>query len=159
MPALAACLANDPRWVRWVASHDHDPHAPRSPRWLMQQWGSFRRQTDPDYWVTHVRRWLHYQRGHHHHDLVITDVRMANEATMVRAEGGFIVRVHRPMLAGLPPETAGHESEAHTLIEADADLHNDGSLLDLAADVVRVLRQLQLRLPTGPRGPVITAHR
>jgi hypothetical protein len=137
------------RWATWVG---HALHGPRSPRWVMQQWGSFRRATQPLYWVQQVEAWVQYQRAHGAPGLVITDVRATNEAHMLRWLGGHLVRVHRPGLPALPPDVAGHESEQHTDLQADADLHNDGDLQHLDAELARVLQILHPTIPTTTTG-------
>lgn len=143
-PQLAAGGGANANWLRWVAVQGISLIAPRSPRWVLQQWGTFRRDGDPLYWVHPVVYWVQYQRQHHNHQaLAVTDVRMANEAAALRALGGRIVRVHRPGAVVLTPEAAAHVSERHTDLEADADVHNDGDLPSLGAEVWRVLQQLK----------------
>jgi len=143
--ALAAGAVHQVDWLRWVCCHGHSLTAPRSPRWALQQWGSFRRWQRADYWVRHVQVWLDVQALQHPGtSCVITDVRMPNEAEALRNRGGRIVRVHRPDgAAQLQPDTANHESEQHTQIHADADLANDGNVYDLALEVRRVVHLLQ----------------
>lgn len=142
-PALMAAAAENAAWLRWCAINGTSLIEPRSPRWVMQQWGSFRRQADPLHWVRQVEYWVQYQRQKHgHRRLVVTDVRLANEVAALRRLDGRIVRVHRPDLPALPPETAGHESELHTQIDADGDIHNDGPLQALSAEVWRVVLRL-----------------
>jgi len=109
---------------------------------VLQQWGSWRRRQTADYWVRHVATWLQVQEQRGHQNAVITDVRYENEAQALRGRGGHIVRVHRDVPA-LPADTAGHESEHHSLITADADVHNTGGLEDLPAEVWRVLAELR----------------
>lgn len=155
-PQLSAGWCSNAHFIAWCAYLGHSLHQPRSPRWVMQQWGSWRRNANPMYWVLYVEQWIAHQRRSGARGLVITDVRMLNEAAMVQWCGGHIVRVHRPGLASLPPDLATHESEGHTTIPADADLHNDGDLQHLAAEVARVLHALA---PTGQPGnaPIATA--
>ena len=141
-PQLYAGSVENTSWLRWVSVNGISLIEPRSPRWVMQQWGSFRRHADALHWVRPVAYWVCYQRQHGHRRLVVTDVRLANEVTILRGLGGRIARVHRPDLVGLPADTAGHESEAHTQIAADGDIHNDGDLAALSADVWRVVLQL-----------------
>ena len=154
-PALDLCAggAANTSWLRWVSVNAISLIEPRSPRWVMQQWGSFRRHADPLHWVRAVAYWVCYQRQHGCDRLVVTDVRLANEVTILRGLGGRIARVHRPGLPGLPADTAGHESEAHTHIAADADIHNDGDLAALSADVWRVVLQLGQAHPSTEATP------
>lgn len=148
-PMLAVGSAANANWLRWAAMQGISLIQPRSPRWVMQQWGSFRRGHDPLHFVRHVDTWVRYQRQRNPAvDLVVTDVRLANEAAALRGLGAHIVRVHRPGAPAMAPDTAGHESELHTDIEADADLHNDAGLLDLPTEVQRVLKRLCLPAAT-----------
>ena len=144
-PELAAGYCMAKRFLAWAAYNGISMIEPRSPRWVMQTWGTYRRSADSSYWVTQVEHWIRYQRSTGHPRLVITDVRLPNEAAMLRLAGGVLVRVHRPDLPALAADTAGHESEQHRALVADADLHNDGDLGHLDAEVARVLHQLALR--------------
>lgn len=142
-PALAAGMVHSAGWLRWCAYQGHSLTAPRSPRWALQQWGSYRRHHQPLHWIQHVLVWLatvrHQAPGT---CCVVTDVRHLDEADALRAHGGRIVRVHRPGAGtALAPDTAGHESEGHARIQADADLINDGSFFELALEVRRVVHQ------------------
>lgn len=139
-------------WLRWVSVTGISLIEPRSPRWVLQQWGSFRRHADPLYWLQHVTYWVQYQRQHGVANLAVTDVRFTNEAAALRGLGGHIVRVHRADMAALTAETANHESERHIELLADADIHNDGELSALGADVWRVVQQLS-SAPTDHPAP------
>lgn len=142
--ALAIQLCRDAGFLRLAAAQGWHAGAPRSPRWLMQRWGTdYRRGQRPDYWVMRVDHWVHAQRLAGRKQLVITDVRFQSEAEAIHRLGGWIVRVHRPGSAAMPAETAGHVSESHTELQAAVDIHNDGDLEHLAAETVRALRALQ----------------
>lgn len=147
-PALCAGAAQNANWLRWVAVQGISLIQPRSPRWVMQQWGTFRREADPLHWVRSVGYWIRYQRQRNGPlGLVVTDVRLPNEVEELRALGGHIVRVHRPDLPALPAETISHSSERHTSIVADTEIHNDGPLHTLGAEVWRVVQQLAADRP------------
>jgi len=141
MPGMAAGMVHDADWLRWAAVQGHSLTTPRSPRWALQQWGSYRRCRRADYWVQHVHTWLATVARHDPNaSRVITDVRYPNEAAALRALGGHIVRVHRPDGATqLAADTAAHDSERHLQIQADADMVNDGTVYDLALEVRRVV--------------------
>lgn len=63
---------------------------------------------------------------------VITDVRYANEASIIRALGGLVVKIVRPDNAGLTGEAAQHESEAGFSEDlVDVVILNDSSIEDL----------------------------
>lgn len=150
---LAAGYCMHKRFIEWAAYNGVSMIDPRSPRWVMQTWGTFRRSADPLYWVTQVEHWVTYQRGTGHPRLVVTDVRLPVEADMLQRLGASLVRVHRPDLPPLEPTTAGHESEQHATLRADADLHNDGDLLHLEAEVARVLLALSATLTLPESAP------
>lgn len=68
--------------------------------------------------------------------LVFDDLRFANEAEMVRAYGGVVVRIERPD-AEKPPEVSAHESE-HFGFAADMTIINDGTPDDLFAKLAAI---------------------
>lgn len=142
LPSLRAGWCMHKQFLAWLTYQGGSLHDPRSPRWVMQTWGTFRRSADPAYWVTQVEHWITYQRRTGHPRMVVTDVRLPIEAHMLRRLGACLVRVHRPGLPPLAADTAGHESERHDALAVDADLHNDGDLQHLDAEVARVLQQL-----------------
>lgn len=146
MRALAAGGGHNANWLRHCAVNGVSLIEPRSPRWVLQRWGEFRRHRDAAWWITPVRGWIAHQRRHGPAMLAVTDVRMPNEADALRLLGGHIVRVHRPTAAPMAPDTATHESEQHTQLHADEDIHNTGTLADLAAEVWRVVLALQHRI-------------
>ena len=143
-PHLALHYCARPAFSAWAQATGLDMRMPRSPRYVMQAWGTWRRQMNSQHWVQQVDAWVRYQRSTGARGLVVSDVRMPNEAAMVRSAGGHIVRVHRPDAPPLPADTATHESEQHRAIQADADIHNDGDLQHLQAEVWRVVQRLSL---------------
>lgn len=84
-------------------------HRARSPREVMQQWGTeFRRAQDPDYWVKKMSsRVRYYAQSGLCDKFVLTDVRFANEAALVRRIGTQLWQIKRP---GTAP-TEAHVSE------------------------------------------------
>lgn len=100
---------------------------PTSPemRELLQTLGSERRSQDLHYWVK--RLLLDLREGGH---WVISDVRYANEAAMIRDSGGVIWRVDRPNVGPVND----HESE-HQGLACNYIIYNSGSVVDLAATV------------------------
>lgn len=147
-PSSVLCVgnANSPNFIRWAAVQGISLIEPRSPRWVLQQWGTFRRDTDRLYWVRHVQGWLRQQLMRPPYCVAVTDVRYPNEAQALRDMGGLIVRVHRPGHMPLAADTAQHSSEQHAALQADADIHNTGGLDDLSAEVWRVVHALQQRV-------------
>lgn len=144
LPALAAGMCSDPAFMRWVADGGDSLTAPRSPRWALQRWASFKRQFTPDYFARIVERWIRRQLGSGWTRIVVTDLRDPVEEAMLRRLGAKVVRVHRPELAAMPADTAMHVSEQHHRIKADADILNDGSMQALADAVLECVGLLEV---------------
>ena len=145
LPALAAGMCSDPAFMRWVADGGDSLTAPRSPRWTLQRWASFKRQFTPDYFASIVERWIRRQLGSGWTRIVVTDLRDPVEEAMLRRLGAKVVRVHRPELAAMPADTAMHVSEQHHRIKADADILNDGSMQALADAALECVSLLEVR--------------
>ena len=100
------------------------PELGTSARALMQTIGTeVGRTLNPDLWVNHLQRRLGLPDAPVHDRVVISDVRMFNEAAWVRREGGAVLRLHRPQAEAV----RGHASESsiHRLV-VDFDITNDG---------------------------------
>ena len=145
LPALAAGMCSDPAFMRWVVDGGDSLTAPRSPRWALQRWASFKRRFAPDYYASIVERWIRRQLGSGWNRIVITDLRDPVEEAMLRRLGAKVVRVHRPELAAMPADTAMHVSEQHHRIKADADILNDGSMQALADAALECVSLLEVR--------------
>ena len=145
LPALAAGMCSDPAFMRWVADGGDSLTAPRSPRWTLQRWASFKRQFTPDYYASIVERWIRRQLGSGWTRIVVTDLRDPVEEAMLRRLGAKVVRVHRPELAALPSDTAMRVSEQRHRIKADADILNDGSMQALADAALECVGLLEVR--------------
>ena len=97
----------------------------RSPRQILQWWGAYRRDQDPDYFVKQTRP---------DGDTVITDVRFPNEAALVRQLGGQLWQIRRP---GYEAGGTGHASDTDGCeFRPDVVLENFGSLDDLRRTVL-----------------------
>ena len=144
LPALAAGMCSDPAFMRWVADGGDSLTAPRSPRWTLQRWASFKRQFTPDYFARIVERWIRRLLGSGWNLIVVTDLHDPVEEAMLRRLGAKVVRVHRPELAAMPADTAMHVSEQHHRIKADADILNDGSMQALADAVLECVGLLEV---------------
>lgn len=114
-----------------------DREAPRSPRQIMQWWGTeYRRAQDPDYWTKQTSARISYMmRERIAHRFVITDCRFDNEAAMVRqAHGGHVWQVKRP---GRDVPDGSHVSETTgEAFKPEAVIDNSGSLQDLQERVL-----------------------
>jgi hypothetical protein len=107
----------------------------KSPRQMLQtlgtEWG--RQCVNQNLWLMlGDRRWRDVQMMPDVTGLVITDVRFANEAQMIRNNGGSVIRIDRPGVR----EVAAHVSEAgipdHLV---NHTIHNNGTKEDLAAAI------------------------
>lgn len=154
-PDLALHRCCDDRFVKRMTEHYTsglreggivgevlDLSAPRSPRQIMQWWGTeYRRHTSPGYWLDKMRN--HIARGFGMHQaglIVITDVRFADEAALVRELGGKLIQITRP---GTGDGAGKHESEtAGTEFAPDAVIHNSGTLQDLQSAAIAQLHEL-----------------
>lgn len=128
--SLAAYNCSDVGFVRHLGMLASMPEL--KPRSVMQQWGDYRRDQHPDYFVRLLEPVVAGARAAGAQALVITDVRMFNELDWLRGLGGVLWRVTRPGVIG----RSGHASEwALNDREADLELRNDGDLEALAAQV------------------------
>lgn len=141
--ALSHCH-DDGFVIRMGAAHalaglPFDLRAPRSPRWTMQHWGTdYRRNQRQDYWVNKAREWAHsLQRNAPNCRIVITDVRFADEAELVRQLGGQLWQITRPDLDGID---GGHISEVSgSEFKPDVVINNSRSVKHLQARVLEAL--------------------
>ncbi len=131
-------------------------NAPRSPRQIMQWWGTeYRREQRVDYWThrlaDHIRQ-LHKLDGRDR--FVIPDCRFENEATMVRRLGGEVWQVCR---AGIEPTEGNHASQTDgTKLDPDNIIDNAGSVTQLTALVIEewaALRRAQVARATESAAP------
>ena len=113
-----------------------DMTARRLMQTLGTEWG--RNALHPDFWVWIAATKVERQIGSTFKKsdkvpikIVFDDVRFANEAAMIRAYGGVVVRIVRPS-HDKPPEIKAHESESMAF-DADIDIINDGTVEDLEA--------------------------
>ena len=139
--ALSRCL--DGRFVQRMRSHfasglhpggmvgeEIDLDAPRSPRQIMQWWGTeYRRARNPHYWTRALsQRVADMHRWGHAHRFVLTDLRFANEADLIREFGGTIWQIMRPGLAdtegGHPSAVTGSEFKPDQVIHNNHDLRH-----------------------------------
>ncbi len=138
--ALSKCL--DTAFAdRMIVGHQQsgnpiNPNAPRSPRQIMQWWGTdYRRQQDPNYWTQQLASRINYRaRAGLDHRFVITDCRFENEAQLVRDFGGLIWQVNRP---GLVAPVSAHVSEV------TGEAFAPDAAIDNSADLKTNMRHLQ----------------
>lgn len=99
-----------------------------SARHMMQTLGTewARKCLGDDFWLKLATTSMAHMRSHGYRNFVISDVRFANEAEWVRAQGGEIWMIERPGLQPVRP----HVSEC-VQFRVDQVLRNDGGLLKL----------------------------
>lgn len=87
-----------------------DLDAPRSPRQIMQWWGTdYRRHQRNDYWTSQAARKIERLLGDGLAGrIVLTDCRFADEAALVRTLGGQVWQIKRD---GMDVAPGAHESE------------------------------------------------
>jgi len=134
---------DDGRWCRLreaVAFWGWDDCKRRMPmvRELMQRMGTEvgRNIFGHDFWVEQMRRRI--TATPYPKKIAITDIRFENEARLVRDFGGVIVAIQRPGVVAM-----SHVSEQQTF-EADFHVLNSGSVDELEALVVEVLRKVMV---------------
>lgn len=146
--ALINCARSE--FIDWYLSTRNGEHEfqtacacfysrPRSPRWLMQTWGTdYRRCNDPGYWIRQVARKMETYKPHH--DFIITDVRFEDEAAFVafRGKPSIICEVLRPNNPHRS-KTAGHISN-NRLDHVDRIILNAGSIQSLERKAERLLK-------------------
>ena len=137
--ALSIYRCADQRFQQWATSQGHCRAAARSPRWVMQRWGTFQRSLDDRHYVRRVESWILGQATKGVQRMVVTDLRYHLELEMLKSLRAEVVRVHRPQLAALPEDTASHVSEQHHRLMVDHDLLNDGNLRALAEAVAELV--------------------
>jgi hypothetical protein len=118
-----------------------DPRFNKSPRYCLQKIGMTCRELWPDVWVQHVRNYLQNSQG----PVVIHDVRMHNEACMLKQEfNATMIHIYREG-AGAVNGIPNHISE----IELDAwqgwdfVIRNNGSKEELYDQIDAILSIVQ----------------
>ncbi|OQS10120.1 hypothetical protein B0T37_10770 [Chromobacterium violaceum] len=137
-PALAIMFCADNAFVAWLVHRKIIEHSAsdyryaRSPRWLQQQWGDYRRATAGwDYFICAVRERIEATAA----PVVVSGLRYAAsapiptaEADLIRQLGGWVWHIDRP---GFEP-SAEHTTEiALPRHPRDLSIDNDGDVEEL----------------------------
>ena len=125
--SLAIERCSDKRFIARMTALAENPYSPRSPREILQLWGTeYRRECDSyTYWIDRLQETIdHHATGGK--AVVVTDVRFVNEALYLKQIGASLWRVYRP-IAELAISTHSSESEIER-IEVDRIIVNDGSI-------------------------------
>lgn len=137
MTALALRVCADDGFVGRMMRVHYEQHQvfdldqPRSPRQILQWWGTeYRRHSNPSHWTAKIAAGIDYlSRQRLATRIIVTDVRFPNEAELVRARGGHIWQIKR---AGIEAPEGAHESETEgNAFAPDATLHNDHDIRHL----------------------------
>jgi len=129
-----------------MANAGHSVSEPRSPRWLLQQWGTeYRRGQDLDYWLKRMAVFCKAAFDTGARGVAIIDTRFENEAQWVKDAGGHVIEIVRP---GLKPVEGEHVS-AKRLPQRflDGTVHNIGTLADLYVAADELLENLHAAVP------------
>lgn len=109
--------------------HILDLDAPRSPRTIMQWWGTdYRRAQSSDYWTRQTSARISYlMQQRIATRIVITDCRFGNEVDMVRGTyGGLVWQIKRQGIGvpegAHPSETSGADFGPNAIINNDHDI-------------------------------------
>ena len=112
------------------------------PRFVMQQWGDYRRGIDPDYWLRAMAPVVEAARVAGMQATVITDVRYLNEYLWLHGAAGRLWRVVR---AGVVARS-GHASEWELEgVRADLTIRNDATIEELEARALAAYDDLLAR--------------
>jgi hypothetical protein len=133
--AMAKCLGDGFTGRMINLSHERgerlDMHAPRSPRQILQWWGTeYRRSQSQNYWVGMTSaRIAYFMNARLATRFVLTDCRFPNEVEMVRgAYGGRIWQVKRPGCEvpadSHTSETTGESFNPEAVIDNDNDMRH-----------------------------------
>lgn len=139
--ALRRCMDNEFVNRIWVHLDKLDLSAPRSPRQIMQWWGTeYRRAQDQHYWVDAFMTRLIKEHQQGSYRFVVTDVRRSNEAELLRELGGSLWQITRP---GHEPQPGAHSSETTGAeFTPDHQLVNNHSITHLRMQAHALLSKL-----------------
>ncbi|WP_406850074.1 deoxynucleotide monophosphate kinase family protein [Chromobacterium phragmitis] len=142
---LALPFCSDEGFILWLLqqsriSGPQPDAAPRSPRWLQQQWGDYRRATAGwDYFICAVRDQIEAAAA----PVVVSGLRYAAsapiptaEADLIRQLGGWVWHIDRP----------GHEASAEHTTEIALPRHPRDLTIDNDGDVEALLEVVDLTI-------------
>lgn len=114
---------------------DYFRNCPRSPRWVLQRWGTaYRRAQDPDYWIKKADAFIEeFLKATAAGDippsggLVNTSVRFANEQQFIRDRGGEVWHIYRRKAEAEHLGTYESERRLPVLVD-DRELYNNSTV-------------------------------
>jgi hypothetical protein len=140
---LAIHKCPDADFMRAMLRANQDMRAPRSPRQILQLWGTeYRRTQRPSYWIERLTDRVDELVRKGNKRVVISDVRFPNEADFVRSRRGELWKLHRVYTL------AASEHVSDTALQGaipDVIVHNHGSLEQLEIEINRIIQTSQPR--------------
>ena len=149
LPELALARCADADFVALVTD-TQGIGAPRSPRWILQVWGTeYRRKGAKgwdSYWLDQVAALIDANPGKR---FVVTDVRFSNEATFVEQRNGLLLRIRRLTLeaAEAQARAAGDPTALHPSATQLLERAVGAEALNEEGDPESLLRALTAILP------------
>jgi len=112
-------------------------------RRMLQAIGSvLREEVDKDYWVNKLRPTLLYATS----NIVISDVRMLNEADLIKEFDGYLIRIERENANIEYGKTHISETHLDNYNEWDFIINNNGSIDNLyngILDIVNIIKEIE----------------
>lgn len=151
LAALAIVNCHNSGFIARMEALGHDLQAPRSPRWLMQHWGTeFRRHQDPCYWIDQTVWRIAQLRGKGLRRIVVSDVRMQDEVDCLTVLGGHFMRIDSNRTdAHMDAAARAHVSEQLPEAPGARLVLNHGSLKQLEVELVRALDDIASAMRLG----------
>lgn len=123
-----------------------------------------------EFWISHFRYRLSnllelhkMDPANHTSNVVVADVRLADEAAFIKSRGGFVIKVHRPDAPELQiidgeerkvasADVAKHRSETEmNSIHEDILILNNGTLTELKAKIDNIMLTIPHKRPKTPK--------
>ena len=134
-PALAVVRCGDIEFIERMTALGHNLIAPRTPREIMQLWGTeYRRNQRSDYWIDKLSQLIHEKIKCGARKFVVTDVRFEDEAQLIKKMNGQVWLIQRD-IADIKP--AGHRSErVQDIASIDKTIASNRDLFSLTCWVI-----------------------
>lgn len=150
LPVLAIGMCREVGFISWCHEQGERLAEPRSPRWIMQNWGDYKRRYNPGHYADIVARWAFRQIGVGRSRIVVTDLRYPVEFEALAPFQPTVIRVLRTTGTELEETTAHHSSEQYSAIPASCELVNEGHDKDkLHASLIATLALMGVAVEEG----------
>lgn len=139
--ALAIVRCDDVEFIDRMTALGHNLIAPRTPREIMQLWGTeYRRNQDSAYWIDRLALFIHEKIKSGTRKFAVTDVRFEDEAQLIKRMNGHVLLIQRNQ-ADIKP--AGHQSEqVQGIFSIDKTITNNRDLFSLTCQVVGIYEEV-----------------